>query len=212
VFYPEVYSTFLSQKMTLPALKRSYPEWHKGRERYYVWCVDVDSKEVLDRFNNSKKKYQHFIVNPYHRKAHITVAAVGFLSEEKLYNDDITVADINQHISTINKANLSPFQLHVGSVNSFQSAPFIEVANPSHELGLLRDLLLNNHNDFRSVDYIPHITLGIYNAEYCVDDIGIDGACLSPLMLDVSALNLYSYDAFDIGSELRLENSVCFKN
>jgi 2'-5' RNA ligase len=207
VFYPEVYASFLAAQYTLAAKQRNFPEWHKGRQRYYVWCIDVDSSEVLDRFIAAKHQYSHFIVQPYERQAHVTIAAAGFLVPNSLYNDDISIQYIEQKMARIKSARLSPFTLKVGGVNSFQSALFLEVMDSENGLQKLRQLILEDKMDFRSADYVPHITLGVYNNMYAVSEVHASPFVPMPALDQlVRSIGLYSYDAGDIGSKLTLED------
>jgi 2'-5' RNA ligase len=67
--------------------------------------------------------------------------------------------------------------------------------------------VIDDRQDFRNTHYIPHVTLGIYNANHTVASIAamIKDLKEEPIELTVNHIGLYSYDARDIGSRLRKE-------
>jgi 2'-5' RNA ligase len=206
-----VWQTFIQAAHTVGADKREYPEWHKGRSRYYVWVVDIDDALVLSRVHKAKLLFEQYTVSPYVRQPHITLAVSGFLVDHKYYNDDVVLDILEQQYQAIKILNLSCFTLQVAGVNSFLSAPYLEVVDRSNSLYLIRNALNNVNGEIRFENYVPHITIGIYNDAYAISDL-IEIPCfsakLSPLDLKIKKISLMSYDACDIGSLLQEEKII----
>ncbi len=210
VFYPAVWNEFVQQKYCRGAQQREYPEWHKQRERYFIWAIDADTRELQERINRYKNSLKPYLVDNYHRQPHITLAVSGFLSEQPQHNDDIAPATIDQQVQALKALALKPFTLTVGGANSFATAPFLEVKEQCNTLEIIRQVFNSTHNDFRTMRYVPHITLGIYNHDHPAASITAKMIDVheEALEIPVQRVVLYSYAASDIGSALREERVV----
>lgn len=210
MIYPEIWQAFTEQPMTLGADRREYPEWHKNRSRYYLWAVDTDTLLVNRRLQMFRALLRPYLVEPYVRQAHITLAVCGFLADHPVHNDDITIGMIEQQVQRLQALALPPFGLGIGGISSFASAPFLEVADKSQSLERIRAALALAHDDFRTTHYVPHVTIGIYNDAHPVAPLQalLQGQGVEPVDLTVNSIGLYSYAATDIGSALRLERRV----
>lgn len=207
VYYTDTWQSFIQQQHTHAAEKREYPEWHKSRPRYYLWAIVSDTALVNKRLQKYQGLFKDLLLHPYERQAHITLAISGFLGEHVIYNDDITQAAIAKQQEALHALKLTPFVVSIGGINSFSSAPFLEVMDPSGSLEVIRHALIDDRQDFRNTHYIPHVTLGIYNANHAVASIAamIKNLQEEPIELAVDHIGFYSYDAKDIGSRLRKE-------
>ncbi len=207
MYYTDTWQSFIQQQHTHAAEKREYPEWHKNRPRYYLWAIDSDTALVNKRLQKYHSLFQDLLVHPYERQAHITLAISGFLGEHVIHNDDITQAAIAKQQEVLHALKLTPFIVSIGGINSFSSAPFLEVMDPSGSLEVIRHVLTDDRQDFRNTHYIPHVTLGVYNANHAVASIAamIKNLQEEPIELAVDHIGFYSYDAKDIGSRLRKE-------
>lgn len=207
MYYTDTWQSFIQQQHTYAAGKHEYPEWHKNRPRYYLWAIDSDTALVNKRLQKYQSLFKDMLLHPYERKAHITLAITGFLSEHTTHNDDFTQAAITKQQAALDAQRLAPFIVSIGGINSFSSAPFLEVMDPSGSLEVIRHTLIDNRQDFRNTRYIPHVTLGVYNANHAVASIAamIKDLKEEPFELAVNHIGLYSYDAKDIGSRLRKE-------
>lgn len=222
-YYPQVYQAFLDARFTLPSLPGDYPDWHKGREHYYCWAITIDSADIFKRWQTAQQHCAYYLCPDYHRQLHITVAVCGFWQPRNMtsaHNDDFTQQQLDQQLDALQAvmaapadhgAPPAPWTLEVGGVNSFSSAPFLEVRDDHGILTALRKLLLPNGNDFRSDVYCPHITLGLYRDRFEAAAIAA-GFSLAvetmPLKLHISSLDLLSYDARALGQPLKLERRV----
>lgn len=207
MYYTDTWQSFIQQQHTHATEKREYPEWHKNRPRYYLWAIDSDTALVNKRLQKYHSLFQDLLVHPYERQAHITLAISGFLGEHVIHNDDITQTAIAKQQEVLHALKLTPFIVSIGGINSFSSAPFLEVMDPSGSLEVIRYALTVDRQDFRNMHYIPHVTLGIYNATHAVASIAamIKNLQEEPIELAVGHIGFYSYDAKDIGSRLRKE-------
>ncbi|MBL0012153.1 MAG: hypothetical protein IPP22_16825 [Nitrosomonas sp.] len=124
--YTDTWQSFIQQQHTHAAEKREYPEWHKNRPRYYLWAIDCDTTLVNKRLQKYQAIFKDFLLHPYERQAHITLAISGFLSTHIIHNDDIAQAAIAKQQQALLALKLMPFTVLVGGINSFSSAPFLE--------------------------------------------------------------------------------------
>lgn len=222
-YYPQVYRTFLDARFTLPSLPGEYPDWHKGREHYYCWAVSVDSHEISSRWRAAQQHYAYYLREDYHQQLHITVAVCGFWQPNDLtfaHNDDFTPDKLNLQLEQL-KALINDmgarnypedlWSLNVGGVNSFASAPFLEVWDDHGTLAALRQALLPNGDDFRTEAYCPHMTLGLYRDRFETAAVAADFTSAidtMPLKLNMTSLDLLSYNARSVTSPLRLERRI----
>lgn len=207
MYYTDTWQSFIQQQHTHAAEKREYPERHKNRPLYYLWAIDSDTALVNKRLQKYHSLFKDLLLHPYERQAHITLAISGFLSEYITHNDDITQAAIAKQQAALHALKLAPFIVSIGNINSFSSAPFLEVMDPSGSLQVIRHALIGDRQDFRNTHYIPHITLGIYSAHHAVASIAamIKDLKEEPIELAVNHIGFFSYDAKDIGSHLEKE-------
>lgn len=227
-YYPQVYQAFLDARFTLPSLPGDYPDWHKGRKNYYCWAISVGSsskgsEDILTRWQAAQQHYAYYLRKDYHHQLHITVAVCGFWQPKDLtfaHNDDFTPDQLNRQVEALEAmaANMASqdhpedfWSVDVGGVNSFSSAPFLEVQDDHGVLSSLRKLLLPSGDDFRSGAYCPHITLGLYRDCFEAATIATDFSSAidtMPLRLNISSLDLLSYDARSATDPLKLERRI----
>ena len=212
MIHPHIWSEFVQRARCLGARRLDYPNWHKGRPRYYLWAIDADTGPVNERLRHHRTRLRGYLVQPDARQAHITVAVSGFLGPETLHDDDITPELVELQALRVRALSLPPFTLHVGGANSFASAPFLEVADPEGALTEIRQALTPDGREFRTTAYVPHVTIGIYSGDHAV-------AQLAPLLaadradaiaVAVNAIGFCSYEASHLGSPLRLERTIPF--
>ncbi len=215
-YYRQLAESFTAQKWTQAATQSAIEPWRKGRERYWCWCVTVESKAVGDRIERYRQRLRPFLLENYQRQTHITVAVCGFWQADggaPLLNDSYTADQLASQLNNLAIAGLRPFELQVLGGNSFSSAPFLEVVDNSagNQLSRLRQCLLQGADDFRSSAYCPHLTLGLYDRGYPTSELHFllsDHKDRQPLSLMVSSLSLMSYDARELAGPLILEKQV----
>ena len=147
---------------TLPAENRDFPEWHHGRETYTVWILPLESKAVRGKFEAARQHLNGYLLEPYQRQPHITLFVCGFLVDAPQYEDDFTQAQLQSQIQVVESTSIRPFEIEIGGLNSFASAPFLEVRDPQGGIARLREILVNGAREFRTAPYRPHLTVGLY--------------------------------------------------
>lgn len=211
-YYPEVNNAFLAQAKTDYISRTDYPEWHKGRTKYYVWAIAVNEKNVLSRMTSKQHQLAPFLLPNYSRQAHITLAACGFLEDKKHYDDDIVKADLKAQINRLKRLHLQPFTVDIAGINSFSTVPFLEVVDSESCLSLIRKTLLVGKNDYRTQVFTPHLTLGFYQAAFSTQQLNKLFATELLLPITVNSIAIFSYDAQVFASSLQLEQEIIFSH
>ena len=117
---------------TIPSELRDFPEWHRGRKLYAVWILRCDENDAIKaKFKAARAHLSDYLLKHYHRQPHITLFVCGFLVEAHQFNDDFTQAQLMAQVQALGKANIQPLEIEIGAMNSFASAPFLEVRDPS---------------------------------------------------------------------------------
>ncbi|WP_061874007.1 2'-5' RNA ligase family protein [Acinetobacter lactucae] len=154
----------------VPTPIRDYSEWHLGRQNYALWYLEINDQKIVDYLDALRAHFSEFLLEPNHRQYHITLFICGFLTQEiKIYSDDFSFSEFEQHRQIFRKENFPSFQLRVRSIDSFTSALFVEVQDTENILSLMRQKLCIVSNEIAALDYCPHITLGLYKTDYSSD-------------------------------------------
>lgn len=149
---------FIKNKLTCKNENRDFVEWHKGRERYAIWAIEVKDEEWIRYLLNARDCLDEYLLQGQHRVAHITLFACGFYEEnEKL---------IEAQISSLKKEGLKSFTLGLSELDSFLSAPYFSISDVSNSLSCMRELLANHKLEDGSGGYTPHMTVGLYDEAY----------------------------------------------
>ena len=165
------------QSLTVPTLAHDYPEWHKGRENYALWYVEIQHPELVEYLNQLRAIFAPDLFQPNIRQFHITLFVCGFLQKEtdtrlaqhkyiNTYNDNFSIEQFEQQCLQLKTLNLKPFQLKIGKINSFDSALFVEVLDVKNSLSKIRQLFAEQTNEPAALNYYPHITLGLYHSKF----------------------------------------------
>lgn len=152
---------------TIASELRDFPEWHHGREHYAVWLLNCESNGVIqEKFKAARAHICDYIYGEYNRQPHITVFVCGFLSDTLKYNDDCLQAHVDTQIDILKQSGMSHFDIEIGGINSFASAPYLEVIDSENGISQLRNILQQGGTEFRTAPYRPHMTIGLYAAEF----------------------------------------------
>ena len=156
-----------SQEFTIPTEMHDYPEWHKGRENYALWYIEIHQPELIDYLNQFRQDFSNYLLQPNLRQFHITVFICGFLKQDFIqYDDDFSQAQFEQQITQLKNINFKTFKLSTGQVKSFDSALFVEILDTENSLSKIRKVFSSCHQEIAALDYCPHITLGLYQATF----------------------------------------------
>lgn len=201
--------SFLESDYTIPNLRQDFREWHLGRSRYVFWAIDLDCPTVCLQVNAAELHLADLLLDGYDRKPHITLSVCGFLSGQPKHTDDFGVSHFAAHLSALHKVQQRPFQIEIGTLASFSSAPYLSVNDPVNGLSTLRNCLTpivqQSHQGINN--YIPHVTVGLYGGSWLTQVVS-DRLDKFP-RADVSRclikhISLMSYSAFDIGGALTI--------
>lgn len=156
----------------VPTLSHDYAEWHQGRENYALWYIEITEPTLLKYLNKLREHFSAFLFQPNIRQFHITLFICGFLTQNNpVLNDDFPTLHLEQQIQEIIQQAFKSFKVSTGNIQSFDSALFVEVLDLENSLSNIRTLLAKNHSEIAALQYLPHITLGLYNQAYSATQI-----------------------------------------
>ena len=215
--FEHCWQAFTRQQITRGVTRREFPQWHKDRDRYYVWTIEIRSPEIQARIDQISDICKAYLLDDYQRIPHITVFVAGFLQQAVIHDDDFDDAALEAQKTILTSASPN-IRLSVAGVNSFLSCPFLEIIDEENALQKIRNELFSLYEqphrpEIRDGDYLPHITLGLYNSDYPCQQIATllsEYRKLEPISLLVDNITLMSYDAKVIGSSLNVETIVHF--
>jgi len=147
---------------TLACELRDYPEWHRGRARYGVWTLPVECPRILSRFERARAQLSEWLHDDYRRQAHITLFVCGFPAEQPRFDDDFPLERLAAQQQALRELGAAPFELQIGGLDSFASAPFLTVSDPDQRLAALRAALGKHSTEIRQSPYHAHLTVGLY--------------------------------------------------
>ena len=168
----------LENEVTQPSQLRDFFEWHKGIKHYGFWAIEITDQACLDKVLRYQQLLTKHVHNHYSRQPHITLMAAGLLSENHFSQNQLEqqihalkhrVKERQQNGSEAQP--ITPFPLSIKEANTFTTCPYLSIFDPFKKLQNIRSLLLPEKNEDSSSEYIPHITLGLYNDRYKISDI-----------------------------------------
>jgi len=197
---------------TIAAEIRDFPKWHRGRETYAVWVLRVDGPSLLGKFESAREHLGRYLLEPYQRQPHITLFVCGFLVDAPQYNDDFTPAQLQAQIETAKQTKIQPFEIEVAGLNSFASAPFLEIHDPNNGIHRLREILSHGGREFRTAPYTPHLTIGLYRDAFDSREVTAWLAEFpsSPVRWTVEGMTLATYQAQEVAGPLSYRHEVSF--
>ena len=196
---------------TLACARRDYPEWHRGRPRYAVWTLAVDCPHILARLARAQRHLGDWLHADYRRQAHITLFVCGFPAAQAKFDDDFPGERLAAQLDALQQLHAAPFELQIGGLDSFASAPFLSVADPAGRLAALRRVLAAHSPEIRQSRYTPHLTAGLYARSVPGEALRARLRAFAdhqPLALPVSELHYSSYAADELFGRLRTEQRL----
>jgi 2'-5' RNA ligase len=197
---------------TIPAEIRDFPEWHHGRETYAVWVLRMEDEAIREKFEVARQHLNGYLVEPYRRQPHVTLFVCGFLVEEPQYNDDFTHGQLQAQIEFVERARVQPFEIEIGGLNSFASAPYLEVDDIEGGILRLREILSHGAREFRTAPYTPHLTAGLYAGAFPSKEVVKLLAVFpsNPYRCKVKGITLATYRAQEFAGLLAYQHEVSF--
>ncbi len=199
----DVRAAFLAAGQTLPNVRRDFPEWHLGRPHYALWAVDVDLPEVRHAVAGAEAHLGGLLLDGYRRQPHITLALCGFPTTAPQQPDDYSPAHLAAQLAALTAGSPAPFDLTIGGLASFSSAPYLSVADPAGGIHHLRCALAGDHDE-PGGRYTPHVTVGLYAGAWPTAPIQLrlDAFGAPALTCRVERICLTCYAAPEIGGSL----------
>jgi 2'-5' RNA ligase len=203
--------TFAAAGLTLANERRDFPEWHRGRPRYALWALDVDVAPVYQRVQAAQRHLAEFLLDGYQRQPHITLSLCGFPSDAPRHADDFGLDALRAQIDALRQARPEPFEIEIGALDSFTSAPYLTVDDAGGHIAALRRCLTGEAGEAGEAGgepgftYTPHVTVGLYADAWPTAAVQarMDSfACGEPLRLRVTGVSLMAYAAGEIGGPL----------
>lgn len=196
---------------TVPSPDRDYPEWHRGRQRYALWLVRLECDEIRTRIAAAREHLTDLLQRPYCRQPHITLFVCGFPAEAPRWEDDYDEERFRLHEQALRTAAAGPFELEVGGLNSFASAPFLQVRDRGGRLDRIREILSRAGKDIgRESRFVPHVTVGLYRGRYPGKEVRRRLADFAgdPCTITIDRVTFAHYNARELAGPLTYQHEV----
>lgn len=152
------YTDFLQSATTLANEDRDFREWHQGIAEYGVWVIMIENPLWKLACDNAARRLAPFLHKHYLRQPHITIAPCGLM-----HPDHFSETDLQRQMHVLRSVQPCRFSLSATRLNSFASAPFIQVEGQSDHLAGIRSMLLP---EGEAEHFTPHVTIGLYRDRF----------------------------------------------
>ena len=191
--------------LTLRNEQRDFPEWHLGRPHYALWALDVDVPALRQRVAAADGHLSGLLLADYCRQPHVTLSLCGFPSACPQQADDFGAAALAAQLAALRRAQPRPFDIEVGALASFASAPYLAVQDAGGQIAALRECLAGGSLNDSCGTYTPHVTVGLYADAWPMSEVQARLASFAgreALHLRISGISLLSYASAHIGGAL----------
>ena len=191
---------FHNHQSTYKNVDRNFVEWHQGRPYYYIWAVMIDEPCWLKQLTLSQRLLTSYLVEGYARQAHISLLPAGFLRPNSLSMEAI-IGLVTQYVA---------FDIELGPLDSFTGSPYHQIKDPTGQLTALRKafrpIAADPNSKVEDTQYVPHLTVGLYNDVYPLLDIGtglvVDSTSTQCPPVTITSLSLIRYQTQTIKGPL----------
>ena len=190
---------------TLRNVCRDFPEWHRGRSPYVFWALDVDFPAVRAQVKRAGDHLSGLLLDSYSRQPHVTLELCGFPSHAPAGDDEFSKEMIDRQCSALRAAQVPAFEIIIGGLASFSSAPFLQVADFAGRIAAVRNCLAVDGRHRLLGRYVPHVTVGLYADAWPVTNIAArfgQYVAGEPSHCQIERISLMSYSPSLIGGEL----------
>ena len=191
--------------LTLRNEQRDFPEWHLGRPHYALWALDVDVPALRQRVAAADGHLSGLLLADYCRQPHVTLSLCGFPSACPQQADDFGAAALAAQLAALRRAQPRPFDIEVGALASFASAPYLAVQDAGGQIAALRECLAGGSLNDSCGTYTPHVTVGLYADAWPMSQVQARLASFAgaeALRLRIAGISLLSYASAHIGGAL----------
>ncbi len=200
-----LWGAFCESERTLGPRVGVRDEWRAGRARYCVWALRVDDPAIRQRVADVAAALGDWIRPVPLGQLHVTLFVAGFPCVLPRADDDVPRRLLLAQARALGERvrGSGPVRLTVGAANSFATAAFLEVQDTRGALSEQRCVLAAEFStcgrrEIRFAPYVPHVTVGTYDADHPVVPIADalrDFRSLSALPLEVRNVELVDFDA-----------------
>ncbi|NTV71482.1 MAG: 2'-5' RNA ligase family protein [Azonexaceae bacterium] len=190
---------------TLGNVRRDFPEWHLGRSPYVFWGLDVDFPAIRAQVARAAAHLDGYLLDGYGRQPHVTLDLCGFPCPSVGRADEFSPAMLEHQCTALRAACVSAFEIEVGGLSSFSSAPFLSVVDRGGHIAAVRDCLALGGDARLLGDYVPHVTVGLYGGAWPAHEIGARLASFSAgagIRCLIERISLLAYQPTEIGGPL----------
>jgi len=191
---------------TLRNERRDFVEWHRGRKPYVFWALDLDTDAVRQKAAAAARHLDGLLLDGYARQLHITLEICGFAGQEPTAEDEFGPAHLPDQIEALRQAAPAPFDIEIGHLDSFNSAPYLALNKGSEAIAAIRQCLARDGAMRLYGDYLPHVTVGLYAIAWPADEVNARLAAFpasAALRQRIESVSLMGYDPSEIGGALR---------
>jgi 2'-5' RNA ligase len=200
-------------RTTIPTRIQDHPEWHRGRTDYCLWLIGLENEELHRKVEAAREHLSEFLLKPYRRQPHITLFVCGFFVDTPQFDDDYSAQQLELQERSLKEAGIKPFSIEIGGLNSFTSAPFLEVHDRDGGIERVRAALSATGREVGRSAFTPHVTIGLYSGAYGSDSIAprIADVPKDPCTLFVDRITFALYQAQDIAGALTYQHDVSLR-
>ena len=192
---------------TMASERRDFVEWHRGRSPYVFWALDVDTPALRHQLSRAERHLSGLLLDDYRRQPHVTLDLCGFPAASPGDADEFTNAWLNERVQSLHAAGLAEFDIEIGGLSSFISAPYLDVRGADANLTTIRQCLADNTGNRLLGNYVPHCTVGLYAAAWPAGAV-VERLLAFPgreaMHFAVKRISLMSYHPSEIAGPLRL--------
>ncbi|MBP7737065.1 MAG: 2'-5' RNA ligase family protein [Spirochaetes bacterium] len=195
---------------TIPSVPGDYGGWHRGRSDYAVWLIRLDGDGIQQTIEAARLHMADYLLPTYGRQGHITLFVCGFLAKRRDHDDDFTEEQFRDQARLLRHAGIMPFRIEVGAMQSFASAPFLEVSDPEGGIARVRDVLTRHCQEIARDAYIPHVTIGLYSGAFPrgIVEKRMASFHAAPRSVEVGHVTFATYGASRVGGPLTYRHEV----
>ncbi len=199
---------------TIATVEQDHFGWHRGRTHYGLWLVALEDPVVREKVAAARRHLARFLLQTCDRQPHITLFVCGFPARVPVHDDDVSEERLEAQAALLSGAGIRPFSLRINGLNSFASAPYLEVEDRAGMLEALRSILSGAGPEVgRQEPFVPHVTVGSYSAAFdapmvCRQLTSFDQ---DPLTVKVGKLSFATYRARELAGALTVRREIALK-
>jgi 2'-5' RNA ligase len=146
-----------------------------------------------------------YLLDGYARQPHVTLDLCGFPGAASGSADEFAPGMLERQCSALRTAGVSAFEIEVGGLSSFSSAPFLGVVDRGGEIAVVRECLAVDGQPRLFGDYVPHVTVGLYGGAWPAGEIGASLGSFAGedrTRCRIERISLMAYQPAEIGGPL----------